>query len=71
MISEEEKKTQNDAPFVALYDMHAVRFVLPDEMADVLITALQGFILIPRLNYTGSHKSSDSHSKPYLDQEKI
>ena len=36
MINEEWNKTQNDAPFVAFYDMHAVRFVLPDEMADVL-----------------------------------
>ena len=30
-------ETQNDAPFVAFYDMHAVTFVLPDEMADVTI----------------------------------
>ena len=28
-------ETQNDAPFVAFYDMHAVTFVPPDEMADV------------------------------------
>ena len=28
-------KTQNDAPFVAFYDMRAVMFVPPDEMADV------------------------------------
>ena len=28
-------ETQNDAPFVAFYDMHAVMFVPPDEMADV------------------------------------
>ena len=30
-------ETQNDAPFVAFYDMHAVTFVPPDEMADVTI----------------------------------
>ena len=46
-------KTQNDAPFVASYDMHAVTFVLPDEMEDVSIAGLQWFILIPRLNHTG------------------
>ena len=28
-------ETQNDVPFVAFYDMHAVMFVPPDEMADV------------------------------------
>ena len=26
-------ETQNDAPFVAFYNMHAVTFVPPDEMA--------------------------------------
>ena len=36
-------KTQNDAPFVAFYDMHAVTFVLPDEMANVSIAGLQWF----------------------------
>ena len=51
MINEEWKKTQNDAPFVAFYDMHAVTFVLPDEMADVSIAGLQWFILIPQLNH--------------------
>ena len=35
MIIEEWNETQNDAPFVALYDILAVTFVLPDEMADV------------------------------------
>ena len=40
-------KTQNDAPFVAFYNMHAVTFVPPDEMADVTIAGLQWFILIP------------------------
>ena len=38
MINEEWNKTQNDAPFVAFYDMRAVTFVLPDEMANVSIT---------------------------------
>ena len=70
MINEEWNETQNDAPFVAFYDMHAVTFVLPDETADVLITGLQWFILIPRLNHTGSHRPIDSHSKPYLHREK-
>ena len=60
---------QNDAPFVAFYDMHAVMFVLPDEIADVSIVGLQWFILIPRLNHTGSQRQIDSHSKPYLHRE--
>ena len=47
MINEEWNKTQNDAPFVAFYDMRAVTFVPPDEMADVSIAGLQWFILIP------------------------
>ena len=46
MANEEWNKTQNDAPFVAFY-MRAVTFVLPDEMADVMIAGLQWFILIP------------------------
>ena len=70
MINKEWNKTQNDAPFVAFYDTLAVTFVLPDEMADVSISGLQWFILIPRLNHTGSHRPTDSHSKPYLHQEK-
>ena len=70
MINEEWNKTQNDAPFVAFYDMRAVTFVLPDEMADVSIAGLQCFILIPRLNHTGSHRPTDSHSIPYLHREK-
>ena len=41
MINEEFNKTQNDAPFVTFYDMRAVTFVLPDEMADVSIAGLQ------------------------------
>ena len=70
MINEERNKTQNDAPFVAFYDMRAVTFVLPGEMADVSIAELQWFILIPRLNHTGSHRPIDSHSKPYLHRER-
>ena len=58
--------TQNDARFVAFY----VTFVPPDEMADVTIAGLQWFILIPRLNHTGSHRPIDSHSIPYLYREK-
>ena len=61
MINEECNKTQNDAPFVAFYDMRAVKFVLPDEMASVSIAGLQWFILIPRLNHMGSHRPIDSH----------
>ena len=71
MINEEWNKTQNDAPFVAFYEMRAVTFVLPDEMADVSIAGLQWFILIPRLNHTRSHWPIDSHSIPYLHREKI
>ena len=63
-------ETQNDAPFVAFYDMHAVTFVPPDEMADVTIAGLQWSILIPRLNHTGSHRPIDFHSTPYLSREK-
>ena len=70
MINEEWNKTQNDAPLVAFYDMSAVTFVLSDEMADVSIAGLQWFILIPRLNHTGSHRPIDFHSKPYLHREK-
>ena len=55
-INKEWNKKQNDAPFVAFYDMLAVTFVLPDEMADVSITGLQWFILILRLNQMGSHR---------------
>ena len=36
VINEEWNETQNDAPFVAFYDMGAVTFVLPDEMADAI-----------------------------------
>ena len=48
-------ETQNDAPFVAFYDMHAVTFVSPDEMADVTIAGLQWFILIPPIKPHGVH----------------
>ena len=68
MINEVWNETQNDAPFVAFYDMRAVTLVLPDEMADVSIAGLQWFILIPRLNHTGSHRPLDSI--PYLHREK-
>ena len=60
----------HDAPFVPYYDIRAVTFVLPDEMADVSIAELQWFILIPQLNHTGSHRPIDSHSIPYLHREK-
>ena len=60
------KKPQNGTPFVAFNDMHAVKFVLLVEMADVSIAGLQWFILIPQLNHTGSHRPNDSHPKPYL-----
>ena len=38
-------ETQNDALFVAFYDMHAVTFVPPDD--------LQWFILIPPIKPQG------------------
>ena len=63
-------ETQNDVPFVAFYDMRAVTFVTPDEMANVTIAGQQWFILILRLNHTGSHRPIDSHSIPYLHREK-
>ena len=47
MVNGEWNKTQNDAPSVAFYDIRAVTFVLPDEMANVSILGLQWFILIP------------------------
>ena len=70
MINEEWNKTQNDAPFVAFYDMRVVTFILPDEMADVLIAGLLWFILITRLNHTRSHRPIYFHSIPYLHPEK-
>ena len=71
MINEEWNETQNDALFVAFYNMCAVAFVLQDEMADVSIAGLQWFILIPRLNHMVSNRPIDSHSIPYLHREKI
>ena len=70
MLCSGELKTQNDAPFVAFYNMSAVMFVLQDEMADMSISGPQWLILIPKLNHTGSHRPSDSRSKPYLHSEK-
>ena len=70
MINEEWNESQNDAPFVAFYDMRNVTFVLPDEVEDVSIAGLQWFILIPRLNHMGSHRPIDSHSIPYLHRKK-
>ena len=32
---------QNDAPFVAFYDMHDVTFFLPDEMANRCIPLME------------------------------
>ena len=52
MINEEWKK-QNDALFITFYNMHAVKFVLPDEISNVSIAGQQWFNLIPRLNHTG------------------
>ena len=52
-------KTQNDAPFVAFYDMHAVTFVPPDEMADVTIAGLQWFILIPPIKPHGVERERE------------
>ena len=70
MINGEWNNTQNYAPFVGFYNMRVVTFVLQDEMTDVSIAGLQWFILIPRLNHTGSHRPIDSHSKPYLHRRK-
>ena len=70
MINEEWNEEQNYVPFVAFYDMRSVTFVLPDEMADVSIAGLQWFILIPQLKHTGSHRSINSQSIPYLHREK-
>ena len=73
MINEEWIKNthKKNAPFVTLYDMHAVIFVQLDEMVDVLVVGLRWFILIPRLNHTGSNRPSDSCSKLYLHEENM
>ena len=47
MISEEWNKTQNDAPFVAFYDMRAVMFVLLDEIAMCWSRDCSGLFLYP------------------------
>ena len=46
MINEEWNKTQNDAPFVAFNYMHAVMFVLPDEIADPRTAVVYSYTLI-------------------------
>ena len=59
MINEEWKeKTQNDAPFVTFYKMHAVTFVLPDGMVDVSIVELRWFIPFPNMSILGSSNSA-------------
>ena len=62
-------KAQNDAPFVAFYDMRAITFVMPDEMADVSSRDCSGSFLYPDYT-TGCHRPIDSHSKPVLNNEK-
>ena len=46
MINEEWNKRQNDALFVAFYDMGAVTFVLPDEIADHGTAVVYSYTLI-------------------------
>ena len=53
MINEEWNKTQNDAPFFAFYDMHAVTFALPDKNKLGLTGQL---ILIPNPIYIKEKK---------------
>ena len=62
-------ETQNDAPFVAFYDMHAVTLARWNGRCDDRGTAVV-YSYTPRLNHTGSHRPIDSHSKPYLHREK-
>ena len=62
-------KHKNDVPFVAYYDMRAVTFVLLDEMADVSID-MPWFILIPRLNHTGSQRPVIPISNPINIEKK-
>ena len=76
MINEEWNKTQNDVPFVPFYDMPAVTFVLPDEMADVSIARLQCFILIPLpdkpiLGSSNSAANKDTMSKIWKNGDTI
>ena len=50
MINEEWNRTQNDAPFVTFYDMHAVMFVLPDEITNVSIAGLVNTLASTNIN---------------------
>ena len=70
MINEEWNITQNDAPFVAFYDMRAVMFVLPDEMANVSIVGLQWFFSYTPIKPHGVSQANYSHSIPYLHRKK-
>ena len=47
MINEEWNKTQNDAPFVAFYDMRAVTFVLPVKWQMCRLRDCSGLFLYP------------------------
>ena len=70
MINEEWEKKHKMMPHLSPFTSCVLlRLVQPDEMADLSIAGLQWFILIPRLNLTGSHRPSDSCSKPYLHRE--
>ena len=51
------------SPYVAFYDMRAVTFVLPDEMADVSIAGLQWFILISLLTHSHTMTPFDAPGK--------
>ena len=47
MIKEEWNETQNDAPFVAFYDMRAVTFVLPNKWQMCQSQDCSGLFLYP------------------------
>ena len=47
MINGEWNKTQNDAPFLAFYDMQAVTFILPDETKTCRSRDCSGLLLYP------------------------
>ena len=47
MINDEWNKTQNDAVFDAIYDMHVVKFVLPNEWQMCLSRDCSGLFLYP------------------------
>ena len=51
--------------------MHAVTFVLPDEMANVSIAGLQWFILIPQLKHMGCHRPIFPIPYPIYIEKKI